>query len=143
MTKIAPEEAAYVAGLIDGEGCFQISTTLQPFMTIEMKGAAALFAELAATFGGSIYDQSRGGIRPRMAAWRIQGDDLVGFLPEVMPYLRVKQSQAARCHLLAEAKRELRHALGVGRIGRFPEGFKQWGLDLRAMVQDDNRRGLV
>ncbi len=131
---------AYVAGLIDGEGCISIakgtrghySVRVEVGMTIK---ASALLEMLQAEYGGAI-DSHRAATDRWEAAlrWRILGSKAGPFLERMLPQLLLKEEQAR----LALKMEEIRASLPSGR----------WTLEatercerLRLRIKELNRKG--
>lgn len=103
-------DAAYVAGLIDGEGCIHIEKSKQTYRVRATLGmtepALPLLEEMRGRWGGVLRQQ-----RPetdRWAAawqWYVWGDVATSLLRHVLPYLRLKRQQA-EIGLAVEATRD-------------------------------------
>ncbi len=131
---------AYVAGLIDGEGCISIakgtrghySVRVEVGMTIK---ASALLEMLQAEYGGAI-DSHRAATDRWEAAlrWRILGSKAGPFLERMLPQLLLKEEQAR----LALKMEEIRASLPSGRWT--PEAAErcEW---LRLRIKELNRKG--
>src|SRR5450756_1182686 len=98
-----PDFHAYVAGLIDGEGCIGIREqrisgkvyyrcTLEIGMTMK---AIPILNRIHAELGGSL-NISRSGTKDWEAAasWKIQGEDLLRVIEKVYRHLHLKKGQA-------------------------------------------------
>lgn len=94
-----PVELAYVAGLIDGEGCIHLEcsrTTYRPRVSVGMsQPALPLLKELQAEWGGTLY-QARIQTAKWAAAWtwHTGGPEAARLLRATQPYLRLKREQA-------------------------------------------------
>ena len=90
---------AYVAGLIDGEGCIHLDVTgkvYAPRVSVGMTEPALFLLEaLQAEWSGTIYQQ-RAATEKWAAAytWHITGWKAARFLTAVRPFLRLKTRQA-------------------------------------------------
>jgi DNA (cytosine-5)-methyltransferase 1 len=100
--------AAYVAGLVDGDGSIWAqkgrTTQLYPALAIRLgwKGRDIL-AELQARHGGAFNPESRAD-NPKHAAvfyWKVQGTKARTVLQMIYPFLRIKRAQAATALHLA------------------------------------------
>lgn len=92
---------AYVAGLIDGEGCLAIQSSsggryCQPEVTVGMSDKALhLLKEMHATFGGSLNKKrDRSEKWNGSHSWRIGGAGATRFVSLILPYLILKRPQA-------------------------------------------------
>jgi hypothetical protein len=107
---------AYVAGLIDGEGCLRIhrqskktTSTFTAIVQMNMSNKARHIGEqMAATFGGALYEVKS--TNPKWSdqwQWRISGDVASNFVKQIHPFLMLKQKQASlilRLHALKESQ---------------------------------------
>ncbi len=75
--------AEYLAGFVDGEGCFHITTTGQPTLTLSQKIIDPLLA-IQKVWGGTIYEDKL----------RWTGEDAARVAENILPYLLLKQDQA-------------------------------------------------
>jgi hypothetical protein len=85
-------EASYLAGLIDGEGCFFISNTTYNVSIVNTHNAIVKFCN---TYGGRWYYQARS--RPRERPWYVWEwniDTMKHYLPQILPYFQIKSEQA-------------------------------------------------
>lgn len=126
------EEAnAYVAGLLDGEGCIHLGVrkgTFRARVTVGMTSPALpLLTELRGLWGGSIY-QLRPSTQSWASAWTwsIQGEPARQLLQAVLPYLRLKRRQAELC-LEVETIR--------ASLVRRPNGGGAWTAEARAACE--------
>lgn len=91
--------SAYVAGLIDGEGCVHLDTpkrTYRARVSIGMtEPALPLLRELHERYGGTLRLHRKATDR-WAAAWMLAltGDPAAALLREIRPYLRLKGAQA-------------------------------------------------
>ena len=91
--------AAYVAGLIDGEGCIHIEksrATYRARVTLGMSAPArGLLEEMKSQWGGVMY-QMRPATKRWAAAyqWYVWGDSASELLRYILPYLKLKRRQA-------------------------------------------------
>lgn len=90
---------AYVAGLIDGEGCIHLDVTggvYAPRVSVGMTAPALdLLTELQQEWGGTLYQMRKQ--TPRWAAawtWHLTGWKAASLLIAIRPYLRLKAGQA-------------------------------------------------
>ena len=98
------EELAYMAGLFDGEGCIHIarihtkkrSLAYQLVCKVSMYNLPVL-EMLKECFGGSIRRESKDELHNKyglLHSWAIWGSSSIAFLKQLMPYLRIKETQA-------------------------------------------------
>ena len=123
-----PSIDAYAAGLIDGEGCIQV--TKKGHARLEMgMGVAALevLHEMAEEYGGSVRLTRPATEKWQAAhAWSVHGTQAAEALARVYPFLRLKQGQAR----IAMRANEVRVAL-------IPEGKQnaRWTDEARSEVE--------
>lgn len=124
-------DLSYVAGFFDGEGCVRVARnggrgfTLSAQITQnEHATSTALFAELKDTFGGSISKQTA--LRTKLN-WQVTGQNALGFLSAILPYLRLKGDQA-RVAVDWFSKREPVTRSATGRIVQRSD--RQFAIDL-------------
>lgn len=130
-------DAAYVAGLIDGEGCIYIEKakanialpTYRARVSIGMTAPALdLLREMQARWGGTLYQ-----LRPateRWAAawtWYTWGDSATEMLRYVAPFLRLKGQQAAVAMAVEAVRAEL---------PRRRNGNAKWTPEARARCEE-------
>ena len=103
-------DLAYVAGIIDGEGCITITKDKRPTypgfqLRIQVNMANEwLPAWLRFSFGGSLREIVVKENQQRQWAWIIQSNSAMQFLKLVLPYLKIKRSQAELCMEMQRAK---------------------------------------
>lgn len=97
----ADPRLAYVAGLIDGEGCIGIQKNSKHDLyytevTIGMTSKALpILMEMKSTFGGGIQKKRDKTDRWEEAHnWRIGGEGAASFLTKILPFLMLKRRQA-------------------------------------------------
>lgn len=123
---------AYVAGLIDGEGCIHMEnsrTTFRPRLSVGMtEPALPLLQELHAEWGGTLYQQRQATERWAAAwTWHCGGPWAAVVLRAVQPYLRLKAGQA---DLAIET-----HAIWEG-LQKGPTGQARWTPEARARCSE-------
>jgi hypothetical protein len=104
--KLSDTEAAYLAGLLDGEGCIILARESVPNKTqggirygyklnITITNTSSQMIEwLHQTIGGKVFTYAHiPGWRTKYD-WRIYGDEAREILRELRPYLTVKREQA-------------------------------------------------
>jgi hypothetical protein len=93
-------DLAYVAGIIDGEGCITVRKARRHYKVrdyeyrLEIKVGLAnefLPKRLKFAFGGNICHENK---RPYIWIWTIGGESCVNFLKAIYPYLILKKPQA-------------------------------------------------
>ena len=100
------ETFAYLAGIIDGEGCVSIRKTFQygkhyyykPMIEVGMtvKSPIQLLYDI---FGGSAWYEvpKNGGKWQNQHKWRVTGKGVLPVINAILPYLIVKKAQAILC----------------------------------------------
>lgn len=93
------DAAAYLAGLIDGEGCVHLDTpgrTYRARVSVGMSAPALpLLTELQAEWGGTIYCARPATTRWASAhTWHLTGSPAARLLTAIRPHLRLKARQA-------------------------------------------------
>lgn len=124
-------ERAYVAGLIDGEGCIGIACSRGKYYSARVdvgmsEVALPLLNQLQATFGGSV-SQSRKQTEKWAAAfrWTLEGRLAAAFCLCIAPYLRLKRKQAEIVSMpgLDGKTKEQIHKLNRKGPSRMPSGW--------------------
>ncbi len=82
---ISPE---YLAGFLDGEGCFRINSGSTPYVSATNKSIPVLLA-IQALYGGNVRHSGQGAFR-----YEATGDRALSILRTVLPYLMEKKPQA-------------------------------------------------
>lgn len=141
-------EWAWLAGFIEGEGSFQVVADRRIHIYPQLAATSTdriLLDRCKAIAGGNVWGPfGRAHInnvkwRPAYR-WQLRSDALAAAIDAMMPWLLIKQEQAAICRML-------RYATISGSIkghyGRpvLTEEFKHWRLQLRQAVMALNRRG--
>jgi hypothetical protein len=105
--------AAYLGGIIDGEGCFTVSTPpgLIPKLSIAQQNRPFL-EWLQIIVGGGYITKHNDRIE-------ICNKQLREFLPAVLPYIRIKRSQAELLMELCELKAQFRRGRGTGGVPNY------------------------
>lgn len=101
MNDLEEVEKAYIAGMIDGEGCISVipsGKTIAQTIYVANTNIDLIFWLYETTGIGSIADCGRGrgysdNWKP-VYKWIMWADDIREFLPEILPYLVIKQEQA-------------------------------------------------
>ena len=102
--------SAYVAGLIDGEGCIHLDVTRRTYyrarVSIGMtEPALALLREMQQEWGGTLYQQRQQTQRWASAwTWHLTGESAANLLRAVQPYLRLKAEQAKLALMVEEIR---------------------------------------
>lgn len=110
MSRMTP---AYVAGLIDGEGCIAIyeskGRTFYHNVTVGMTAKALpILEQLKAKYGGNLTLHRQATERWDAAhTWSVHGDAATPVLEEVMPHLVLKEEQARIALKVAEIRASL------------------------------------
>lgn len=105
-------ESAYIAGIIDGEGCIRLAwarSTVFPQILI-VNTNLKLLNILQEIYGGDIHEQKNAARRgwKRSYQWRLSWSRAVDLLDEVYPFLIIKREQAETVF----AWQECRHGRG-------------------------------
>ena len=104
--------AAYVAGIVDGEGCFTVQRLRNSFygrLTIAQNDRPFL-QWIQGLAGGGYLGEGNGAYRLEITAARLRA-----FLPLIRPYLRIKAAQAALIAELVDLNSQYKR-------GRQPDG---------------------
>ena len=122
---------AYVAGLVDGEGCIHLDTprgTYRARLSIGMtQPAYGLLRELQEIWGGTMYQQRMATDRWAAAwTWHLTGEKAERLILAIRPFLRLKGQQAD----LAVRVEEIRRSLPLR-----PNGQKAWTPEGRAACE--------
>lgn len=90
---------AYIAGILDGEGC--ISLSQKGAWTVQVGMVDQPLIEFLGTIGGTVRREDRTAKGCQLLyRWRLlAAEDVRGFLVAVLPYLRVKRARADECLL--------------------------------------------
>jgi hypothetical protein len=87
----------YIAGFIDGEGCFSISRAHQSFNPVLVINNVIpdVLDSLKTQYGGSIRYRRNGGFgNGFIFDWRLHARGLRKILPDILPHLILKKKQA-------------------------------------------------
>lgn len=98
MVGVLATDYAYLAGIIDGEGCINTTSAHGDYfgrITVEMTDLGSI-SWLKYTFGGSVYGpRDRGSRRKPTYRWQLtKGEDISALCKMMLPYLKVKSEQA-------------------------------------------------
>lgn len=116
--RMKPVEAAYLAGLLDGEGCIQVRQGKEGWtramLEVCMTTPEPLEWAHAVTGAGGLYERSDGRKnRRRVYKWIVSTvEDAAQILAEVLPYLQLKQGEARAFLVLAHLRRAKTRKLG-------------------------------
>jgi len=97
-------ERAWVAGLMDGDGCVTLAGVggafRKPFVVVDSTDSEIL-AELQRLYGGSLVSKKKAKEHHRQAwSWRVYGSDkIISLLGDVLPYMRC-DSKVRRARML-------------------------------------------
>lgn len=102
------EERAYIAGLIDGEGCIGARIDKHGFVqaSVEVVGTVRRPLDYSARVSGLGNVYSRSGKRDRrdIHTWVLSAQPAAQMLRECMPYFQVKGAQARAFSILAHLR---------------------------------------
>lgn len=122
---------AWVAGFLDGEGCFSIGKLKSSHKGRSVRnasytsclGAAQLIPEplcrLRAICGGQIYTAGKGGY----SQWNLRGRNIVPVIDKIFPYLTKHKAKQALAILSFE---RIRKAHRCNPLTTFELGLKDW-----------------
>lgn len=142
---------AYVAGLIDGEGCIYLTPDRRAAraakrsynLTVEVgmtRPARAVLERLKHQWGGSLNKTRNATTRWAEAwAWRVNGRAAAALLDDIAPYLTVKKEQASLA-LLAHGIRASLVPPGKTYAKWTPEASAQVG-EIRTRLRELNKKG--
>lgn len=110
--KLAVAEAAYTAGLFDGEGSvglygfYRGSSNLMLRVTISQSGlrGRTVLRWMQRLFGGCLSRKEESVSRSSIYLWQAWSDDAMLFLECVLPYLRLKEHDARLAYVLESRK---------------------------------------
>lgn len=100
MGELVNTDLAYVAGLIDGEGCIHLEVSkgrwYQPRVSVGMtEPALPLLTSLRDEWGGTLYQMRKPTTKWAGAwTWHMTGHPAAKLLTAITPYLRLKGNQA-------------------------------------------------
>lgn len=126
------ENYAYIAGLLDGEGCFYAETRKYvislPSVYISNTNKRVLEWVQEVLGYGRLENHSPNNPKYRQGYRLIFGaNNLRKLLPKIIPYLKIKRLQAI---FLKEILLIKERQNNTGKIGRYSPEEKQWLLDL-------------
>jgi hypothetical protein len=93
-------DLAYLAGFIDGEGCFFLGyrkigkRNCFPTSVLVAQTSQAVLHEYQASFGGTVHDHGKTKKNRPAWMWAIHGENAERLTRLVRPYLKVKKEQA-------------------------------------------------
>lgn len=95
-------EKAYIAGVIDGEGCIQIEGTLHSTICLQVANTdERLIKFLEEIYGGSVHKVTwrsyltRNGKKQKPGiTWRVRADLAYRVIGDILPYLKIKKEQS-------------------------------------------------
>lgn len=96
---------AYMAGIVDGEGCVTISLSKRNHVTFRLFIGTVderLVSWLQEHYGGCVHLRKRGGNQRDLYEWSARKAEAVRVLTSVYPYLVLKREQANIFLALAE-----------------------------------------
>jgi LAGLIDADG endonuclease len=139
ITKPAEIDLAWVAGFMDGEGCFALASNKgkpdwnrRPMMTATQKRIAPI-TKLQAMFGGSIRPAGAGG---GYFQWHLNTQEMVVVIPWLVPHLVLKKEEAEI--VLAYATTVKRSRPGRRTVGQDEIAYRQILVDrLRKIRSQD------
>jgi hypothetical protein len=94
------EQFAYLAGIVDGEGCLSIrrvvrGKTIYHVAMLEVGMCERPVIELfSSVFGGSVWYECPRGMNKNIHKWRVTGTNVLPVLQAIYPWLIAKNTQA-------------------------------------------------
>lgn len=139
MAEISTEDLAYVAGIIDGEGCIALwknretryrkAISVTPGIGLGMTDSL-IIDFIYANFGGCISHSQPKGNRKLVTQYSINSrKELKKLLTSILPYLRLKKQQAKlvlEFIEIREKKRKNNHTFTKAGDSSFDEEWKLW-----------------
>src|SRR5207302_4100828 len=116
-----PTDWAYVAGLVDGEGCIAVIRFYEPRRERYYYGITVVIANtdravlewIQTVWGGSVVPaRSAGGRAKSSWAWRSSTTLARTFLRGVRPWLRIKSARCEDVFLMTDVLQKSRNTLG-------------------------------
>ena len=106
---LSETEKAYIAGLIDGEGCFYISSAQKRYFQMKLIIAGTVHEHMRAVYEmtgctGSLHFVSKKPPRADQTQWHMASNAALGLIKSIMPYLILKKDQAQLVRLFQEHK---------------------------------------
>ena len=149
---MSPEEAAWQAGIVDGEGCLTIARQIRknrpsPAFRVTIQVANTnvdLLDPFVQAWGGNLYNHKE--FRNEWAdayTWHCPDAKAKLFLETMLPYLRGKDKQAKLLlAFIADKKKFNRHPIGKGK-GSAPLGAEEiaWRESVWKKVRSLNSKG--
>lgn len=90
-------DLAYMAGIIDGEGCIRarLGRGVTPYVTLVVANTNRVLIDwLLQTFSGHVWEGKRPGHWKRTWYWEMSSGPFFELIPRVRPYLKLKGGQA-------------------------------------------------
>lgn len=100
----------YIAGFIDGEGCFNIALNPRgnrvPFPRLLIVNTDLnILLQIQDQYGGDITSRKNGKLNWKIfRQWRGSGKTFKKIVPEILPYLIIKKRQAEICMRMIDEK---------------------------------------
>lgn len=149
VNQLSRDDAIYIAGLFDGEGCITLSKASRlrekrktPTYVLRARirmTDGALVKWLHAVIGGRYYAQRKPSQNPERRKpyyeWGVAGKNAVKFLQQVFPYLRVKRLQAEVAFRYGQTRMKGYHKKLSFEVINAREGLRDIMLEL-------NKRGI-
>lgn len=149
MRKLTKEEAAYIAGLVDGEGTISISKNknnspgsysivLRIYNSnIDMLNFVKEKTELGSVKPNQLTKKWEGRNFKQVFKWQIFANDMRTFLPQIIPYLISKKE-------IAKLVLEWLTRYGRKKLGGyyFTDEDREWRINTYLRLKKLNKRGL-
>lgn len=142
LMKLKETEKAYLAGLIDGEGCIYITTTKKRYfrLSIILVGAVHDHIEEIARIAdvGSTHYQKRKKPYADLTQWHISSNESLGLLKAILPYLILKKEQAK---LAIRFQEHMNNSPNYNKWHPIPEAVLDYRLQLANMLKEMKTNG--
>ncbi len=134
-------DAAYAAGLVDGEGCLLLTPQWQPALYVGMSvKARALLDQMAQRWGGTVRAKQKATAKWEAACmWEVIGYPLEPLLNAIAPFMRLKAEHARLLQLAYQIKAECPHRSNGRAV--LTDDAKRRLTTIRATITGLNRKG--
>ena len=134
-------DLAYMAGILDGEGCIYARAWQRPngyhthiVVSVQMSSDAVI-KWISDTFGGEVYTSKiPRGRAQYLYTWRVNGRNVAAFLKAVLPYLQEKKKRAI-------VGIELSELIGKSNFGKLNSEQRSQRENLCARIKAWNQSG--
>lgn len=129
-------ERAYLAGLVDGEGCIHVSTEFYLSVMITNTRHDLLVWVASVAGCGGLYRMQRASGNRQCYTWRANGPEAARFLAAVLPFLRIKADRAELALRFQASKDSIPRTACMGRGNAMAEQLR-----IRNEIMRLNQRG--